>query len=331
MRESSAQVQEASSTGPQNPMRGVRLLSFDGGGYRGISSLVILHEIMARIKFNERLPEDPLPCNYFDLIGGTSTGGLIAIMLGRLRMSVPEAIKQYTLLAQNVFPETMFKFLQQRTLNVNAHTLESGIKDIIRSSSCSCDDGRMLDPRPANDVCKTYVCAMPASGMAASRLFRTYHVADDASAECFIWEAVHAAYTPTSNNPVSQLIYEAGRVFNGRRPACIVSIGTGHAETTGLRSPNVFQRLLPTDLIGVLRKTTSNCETVEEAAERVAKQYMSLPGIYFRFNVEDLQQVSLSEWHEFATVLQHTKQYLEKVTFTQNMEQLVQVVQARVR
>jgi patatin-like phospholipase/acyl hydrolase len=26
------------------------------------------------------------PCNYFDLIGGTSTGGLIAIMLGLLGM-----------------------------------------------------------------------------------------------------------------------------------------------------------------------------------------------------------------------------------------------------
>jgi patatin-like phospholipase/acyl hydrolase len=37
----------------------------------------------------QRLKEDdevPLPCQYFDLMGGTSTGGLIAIMLGRLRM-----------------------------------------------------------------------------------------------------------------------------------------------------------------------------------------------------------------------------------------------------
>jgi patatin-like phospholipase/acyl hydrolase len=37
----------------------------------------------------QRLRQDdevPLPCQYFDLMGGTSTGGLIAIMLGRLRM-----------------------------------------------------------------------------------------------------------------------------------------------------------------------------------------------------------------------------------------------------
>ena len=41
---------------------------------------------MEEIQRREDLDSAPLPCEYFDLIGGTSTGGIIAIMLGRLRM-----------------------------------------------------------------------------------------------------------------------------------------------------------------------------------------------------------------------------------------------------
>lgn len=63
-----------------------RLLSLDGGGVRGLSSLLILREIMEEIQRQSDAEDIPLPCQYFDLIGGTSTGGLIAIMLGRLRM-----------------------------------------------------------------------------------------------------------------------------------------------------------------------------------------------------------------------------------------------------
>lgn len=43
----------------------------DGGGIRGLSSLIILKYLMKRVN-----PENPpKPCEYFDLIGGTSTGG----------------------------------------------------------------------------------------------------------------------------------------------------------------------------------------------------------------------------------------------------------------
>jgi patatin-like phospholipase/acyl hydrolase len=53
---------------------------------RGLSSLLILREIMKSVGARVRASETPKPCDYFDLIGGTSTGGLIAIMLGVLGM-----------------------------------------------------------------------------------------------------------------------------------------------------------------------------------------------------------------------------------------------------
>src|SRR6266496_3916637 len=63
-----------------------RILALDGGGVRGLSSLLILRELMGEIGRQKNLDQTPLPCEFFDLIGGTGTGGLIAIMLGRLRM-----------------------------------------------------------------------------------------------------------------------------------------------------------------------------------------------------------------------------------------------------
>jgi patatin-like phospholipase/acyl hydrolase len=63
-----------------------RILSLDGGGVRGLSSLLILRDIMADIENRIGLGATPKPCEYFDLIGGTGTGGLIAIMLGILGM-----------------------------------------------------------------------------------------------------------------------------------------------------------------------------------------------------------------------------------------------------
>lgn len=72
------------------PRRDLNLLSLDGGGIRGLSSLQILKQLMEIVAFRNGLSVILKPCDYFDLIGGTSTGGLIAIMLARLRMSVDE-------------------------------------------------------------------------------------------------------------------------------------------------------------------------------------------------------------------------------------------------
>ncbi|KAF7887298.1 hypothetical protein EAF00_009592 [Botryotinia globosa] len=65
----------------------LRLLLLDGGGIRGLSELIILDEIMKRLKYALKSSVDLLPADYFDMICGTSTGGLIALLLGRLRFS----------------------------------------------------------------------------------------------------------------------------------------------------------------------------------------------------------------------------------------------------
>jgi patatin-like phospholipase/acyl hydrolase len=55
------------------PDKDLRLLALDGGGVRGLSTLIILQQLMETID-----PEKPpKPCEYFDMIGGTSTGGWV--------------------------------------------------------------------------------------------------------------------------------------------------------------------------------------------------------------------------------------------------------------
>jgi patatin-like phospholipase/acyl hydrolase len=56
---------------------GYCLLSLDGGGVRGLASLYILQRMMKELNFKRKArglgPKKP--CDIFDLMGGTSTGG----------------------------------------------------------------------------------------------------------------------------------------------------------------------------------------------------------------------------------------------------------------
>lgn len=55
------------------PEDNLHLLALDGGGVRGLSSLIVLKQLMETVD-----PDSPpKPCEYFDMIGGTSTGGFV--------------------------------------------------------------------------------------------------------------------------------------------------------------------------------------------------------------------------------------------------------------
>lgn len=53
-----------------------------------------------RHTFNE---DELLPCHYFDFMYGTSTGGLISVMLARLRMTVPQCLEIYRQVGNDLF------------------------------------------------------------------------------------------------------------------------------------------------------------------------------------------------------------------------------------
>ncbi|KAI8625531.1 FabD/lysophospholipase-like protein [Xylariaceae sp. FL1651] len=74
----------------------------------------------------------PLPCNYFDFVIGTSTGGLIAIMLGRLRMSVDQCIEQYWKLANKIFVPHKRRFIQHYSRRKIKEAAEEVVKQFCR-------------------------------------------------------------------------------------------------------------------------------------------------------------------------------------------------------
>src|SRR3974390_2247115 len=78
-----------------------RILSLDGGGVRGILTLGDLGAIEDMLKKRSGNP-DLLLCDYFDLIGGTSTGSIIAAGLA-CGMKVDELKRVYLQLGANVF------------------------------------------------------------------------------------------------------------------------------------------------------------------------------------------------------------------------------------
>lgn len=186
------------------------ILSLDGGGVRNFSSLLILRELMRVVGECERLmnqeakssaysplvnclpDEGPsplkrgpisvpgyLPCHYFDYVSGTSTGGLIAIMLGRLRMTVDEAIEEYKGLSAKVFGKSASLW---KRLLANHDSIER--RDGLRDPFDSLPPTRLPSPQEQADQfksdparCRTIVCSMKSNedkDFQAPFLFRSY-------------------------------------------------------------------------------------------------------------------------------------------------------------
>lgn len=77
------------------------ILSLDGDGVRGLSQAFLVEALVGAIcaKVNKNIE----PFQIFDVVGGCSMGGLLAVMLGRLRLSALAAREAYKYVAREAF------------------------------------------------------------------------------------------------------------------------------------------------------------------------------------------------------------------------------------
>ncbi|TVY46828.1 Calcium-independent phospholipase A2-gamma [Lachnellula occidentalis] len=125
----------------------LRILSLDGGGVRGYSMFIIIQELMHRtyVEIEGKAPKRdqiPKPCDHFDLIIGTGTGGLIAIMLGRLRLDLETCKEVYVRMTRKVFEtDKTIAGIPYRSTLFKASKLEEAIKECVRAHSIFENEG----------------------------------------------------------------------------------------------------------------------------------------------------------------------------------------------
>ena len=261
------------------------ILTLDGDGILGFSSLLILRALMEEVRkaemsenaeasssmyspFIDCSAEDDLdhstnpksddglqgevppayrPCHYFDYIGGSSTGGLIALMLGRMRMSVDDALTSYQKLSENIASLLLFRLGMFR-IGFKNEALTERYETFIKGLHPFFPSPNELRKNFESDYtrCKTIVCSMQ-SGQDKKHnrpyLFRSYnkspeiwHVARAATAAPFCFEPINLGdevYYDASaffQNPTRYVLDEVRREAQGRPDAVdiLLSIGVGN-------------------------------------------------------------------------------------------------------
>lgn len=223
-----------------------RILSLDGGGIRGALTLGYLEKIEQILRENHQNPDLKL-CDYFDLIGGTSTGSIIAAGLA-IGMTASEVKKMYLDLGGEVFSKN--SFLRRWThASFDTGRLRTELKKVFQEITLGSDEiktGLCIVAKRADTDSTWYLLNHPDGkyykhneGMLLRHAIR----ASTAAPTYFEPEAIDVGFgqigvfvdggVSMANNPALSLFLIAtlkGYNFNwatGENNLLIVSIGTG--------------------------------------------------------------------------------------------------------
>ncbi|KIM24749.1 hypothetical protein M408DRAFT_331585 [Serendipita vermifera MAFF 305830] len=165
------------------PKNNLKLASFDGGGIRGMSQLEIMDGIMHRLTWDNESNGNGLPCDHFDLIGGSGTGGLIAILLTKLRMSVEEAAEEFEDIIEHVFnPKDI-------SASERIEALRKCMENILKKRGLPVDLHLTEDKQ---EGCASFVVASLRTNAKSAACLRTYPVRNQRPSTITVVEAVLA-------------------------------------------------------------------------------------------------------------------------------------------
>lgn len=170
--------------GKQVPKRGLRILSMDGGGMKGLATVQMLKEIEKGT--GKQIHE------LFDLICGTSTGGMLAVALGIKLMSLEKCEEIYKKLGKLVFAEPVPKDNEAATWREKLDQLykssSQNLRVVVHGSKhsadqferllkemCADEDGDLLIESAVKRIPKVFVVSTLISVMPAQPfIFRNY-------------------------------------------------------------------------------------------------------------------------------------------------------------
>ena len=161
------------------PCKPLRILTIDGGGLQGISTLLILDKLLDAIARQNGVPESkPRPCDVFDVIAGIGPGGWLALLLGRFQMDVASALAEWYNLIDCIAPRSRAEELRMRVLQHSYFDTDRLVEQVDELTEFYQTDKHMFLTPPEGTRCKhVFVSALKTDSKdrhLGYNLFRTY-------------------------------------------------------------------------------------------------------------------------------------------------------------
>lgn len=315
----------------------LKLISFDGGGIRSLSQLEIMRTIMHQLNWNKE-SGTKLPYECFDLMGGSGTGGLVAMMLARLRMSVDDALNEFFIIVEQVYNQesispsertARLKTCLEDMMNRGNHPLDMKLTEETGLGACQCFVTTSLRINASTTVClRSYpVQSSPLSPIT---------VIDAALATC----ATQPQFAPIfsgqgfrkkeyigagigASNPIHELFTEAQSLFGGdANVASMLSLGNGHPGIITLSS-NDAEFGSANMIWDLMNDCTQKAHDIE--------QRIGSTGIYSRFSVEQGMQNEHSATIDPSWIISQTESYLGDARTENRLKTFVQKFDAPIQ